>query len=218
MTRHATNATRTTPTSYALLGLLAIRPSTAYELTRQMRRALRWAWLRSEANLYHELKRLGALGFVSAVEERTGQRARTRYEITGPGRAALHEWLADGSPTPPRLELELALRVLFADQGSEEDLRRTIRTTREQVSQVASQIAPTLEEYARGEAAFPERFHLNMLFAGFVAGFYELVVRWCEDVERELERWESTDGVGETPGTREMLEGALAFYRSMGAR
>ena len=56
------------PTTYALLGLLAIRSWTAYELTGQMRRALRYAWPRSEANVYSEIKRLVLRGLAEAVE------------------------------------------------------------------------------------------------------------------------------------------------------
>ena len=37
-----------TPTSYAILGLLALRPWSAYELTKQVRRSLHFCWPRAE--------------------------------------------------------------------------------------------------------------------------------------------------------------------------
>src|SRR5262249_1985196 len=75
-----------TPTSHALLGLLAIRPWTAYELTRQVTRSMRYFWPRSAAHVYGELKRLERLGLAAATVEHQGSRPRTSYQITEPGR------------------------------------------------------------------------------------------------------------------------------------
>jgi hypothetical protein len=46
-----------TTTSYAILGLLNIKPWSAYELTQQAQRSLRYAWPKSESHLYAEPKR-----------------------------------------------------------------------------------------------------------------------------------------------------------------
>jgi len=43
-----------TTTSYALLGLLALRSWTTYELTKQVQRSLGWFWPRTERKLYDE--------------------------------------------------------------------------------------------------------------------------------------------------------------------
>ena len=44
-----------TPTSYAILGLLAIKPWTTYELAQQMGRALSQFWPCAESKLYEEI-------------------------------------------------------------------------------------------------------------------------------------------------------------------
>ena len=49
-----------TTTSYAVLGLLALRPWTTYELAKQVQRSLDWFWPRAERKLYDEPKRLVA--------------------------------------------------------------------------------------------------------------------------------------------------------------
>ncbi len=41
-----------TTTSYAILGLLAIRPWATYDLAKLMRRSLQFFWPRAESNLY----------------------------------------------------------------------------------------------------------------------------------------------------------------------
>ena len=46
------------PTSHALLGLLAIQPWSTYELAKQVERSLGWFWPRAERKVYDEAKRL----------------------------------------------------------------------------------------------------------------------------------------------------------------
>src|SRR5262245_57934117 len=102
-------------TSYAVLGMLAVRPWSAYELTKQMRRSLAYCWPKAESVLYDEPKRLVRLGLASANQEPAGgSRTRAVYAITDAGRAALRAWLAT-EPAPPRFELEPLLRLLYAD-------------------------------------------------------------------------------------------------------
>ena len=96
---------RPTATSFALLGLLGVKPWTAYELVAQTRRSLHYVWPRSEAHLYAELKRLVERGHATAEVVEGRGRQRTRYTITPLGRAALEAWLAT-EPAPPMLEIE----------------------------------------------------------------------------------------------------------------
>src|ERR1051325_5072302 len=97
--------TEPTTSSFALLGLLALRPWTAYDLTHQARRSMRLFWPRSEAHLYAEVKRLVGWGYATAATERAGARERTSYTITAAGRQALENWLAT-PPAGPQLEIE----------------------------------------------------------------------------------------------------------------
>src|SRR5688572_13685267 len=98
-----------TTTSYAILGLLAIKPWTAYELTKQMERSLRHFWPRAESRVYEEPKRLARLGLARATAETVGQRPKTRYTITPKGRRALSAWLAEPGGDP-QLECEGLLK------------------------------------------------------------------------------------------------------------
>ena len=61
-----------TPTSFAMLGLLAIQPWTTYELAKQMQRSVHFFWPRAERKLYDEPKRLAALGLASSRSVATG--------------------------------------------------------------------------------------------------------------------------------------------------
>ncbi|HEY7280145.1 MAG TPA: PadR family transcriptional regulator, partial [Actinomycetota bacterium] len=121
---------RTATTSNAILGLLALRPSwPAYEITRQLRRNMRFFWPRAESRIYAELRRLQESGLAAARTERTGDRTRTVYSITGAGRRHVRAWLS----SPPRattLESEPILRFLLGDLAPPELLMDSVRQVR----------------------------------------------------------------------------------------
>lgn len=192
-------------TAHALLGLLSIRPWTAYELTQQMQRALRWAWPRSEAGIYAEIKKFEPAGLATAIEEEVGNRSRTRYEITAAGREAARAWLRT-EPAEPRVELEILLRLFLADLGEPDDLRQALAATRRQVAEQLGSLGGILEQYARDDAPFPERAHLNVLFLHFSITRLTHLLDWCDTVEAELDTWSSTAGVGTTSQIRQLLD------------
>src|SRR6476620_10830768 len=112
---------RLTSTSYALLGLLAVRPWTTHELVQQVELSLRRIWPRAQSKLYEEPKKLVAHGLAHAEDDSVGRRRRTRYTITARGRESLAEWLrAPGKG--PVLESEQLLKIHFADSGSRADV------------------------------------------------------------------------------------------------
>src|SRR5581483_2756096 len=84
-------------TSYAILGLLALRPWTTYELTQQLKRNLHYFWPRAESGVYEEPKNLVQQGLAESRREPFGRRPRTVYTITSAGRAALARWLEEPS-------------------------------------------------------------------------------------------------------------------------
>ena len=89
-----------TTTSYAILGLLAVKPWTTHELVRQVDRSLRRIWPRAQSKLYEEPKKLVAHGYARATDDSVGRRRRTRYTITAKGRRALAKWLEEPGSGP----------------------------------------------------------------------------------------------------------------------
>ena len=63
-----------TTTSYALLGLLAVRPWSAYELTKYMQQksSVGAIWPRTVSKLYEEPKKLVAHGLAEGKREKPG--------------------------------------------------------------------------------------------------------------------------------------------------
>ena len=89
-----------TPTSYSILGLLALKPWTTYELAQQMERALGQFWPRAESRLYEEPKKLVAHGLARASSEMVGKRPRTDLHHHGQGPARPREMGGDTRRRP----------------------------------------------------------------------------------------------------------------------
>jgi DNA-binding PadR family transcriptional regulator len=211
------------PATYGLLGMLAVRSWTGYELTRQVRRSLRFIWPTSEGHLYREQKRLVTLGWAVAEQEQTGQRTRNRYTITPAGREALAKWLAT-PPEEPHLQIEGVLRAFYANLGSPTDLHQTMTTTAEQAHSMLATLQGFVREYLTdggpmdmleqgiggpgdrrtfgGRTMFPERLPSVVLAL-------DITTRLLEEIERFFEAEAAAVRDGKLPdpaATRRRLE------------
>ena len=177
-----------TTTSYVILGHLALRNWSTYELAQQMKRSTRHYWPRAESKIYEEPKKLVAHGLATATREYTGRRPRTIYAITDNGRAALRRWLDDPGQ-PPLVEFEGIVKVLFAEQGTKEQLLATVRSVREQAEQTLAERIALADDLARTGGPFPDRLHVNELVFKFMWEQTETVIRWATWAEQQVARW-----------------------------
>jgi PadR family transcriptional regulator, regulatory protein AphA len=167
-----------TTTSYAVLGLLAIKPWSSYELTQQMDRSLGRIWPRAASKLYEEPKKLVAHGMARSSTEHNGRRTRTVYEITADGQRALRNWLhqpGDG----PVLEFEQLLKVFFADNGTKTDTLATLTAAQGWARARCQESRAIGEQYAQGHGPFSERLAVLQLTSRFLTDFYLLVHDWA---------------------------------------
>ena len=81
---------------YAVLGLVARRPSTGYELTQTFDRSLRTSWHARHSQIYPELAKQAGAGLVEVIGH--GARRSKTYAITDAGRAELRQWLVEAQP------------------------------------------------------------------------------------------------------------------------
>lgn len=192
-----------TTTSYAILGLLAVKPWTTYELAQQMDRALGFFWPRTRSKLYEEPKKLVALGLARGSRERVGQRPRTVYSITPKGRRAMAAWVRQTGHGPV-LEFEQLVRVFYAEQGSKRDLLATLESVREWSEDRSLASAGIPQGYLAGEGPFPERLPWLLLAGQFLGDFNAMVHRWAEWAINIVEAW--PDEVTSAEPDRETLE------------
>lgn len=177
-----------TPTSYAILGLLAVRPWTTYELAQQMQRALGQFWPRAESKLYEEPKKLVARGLAMAKPETVGKRPRTVYTITPKGRRALAAWLPTAG-AGPSLEFEDLIKVFFAEHGTKADLLAMIERTRQRVDDRLLEGVAITRGYLDGEGPFPERLPWLILTGRFLIEVELAVARWADWAAETVDGW-----------------------------
>ena len=95
---------------YALLGAIADRPRTGYELLKHFEQSLAYAWPASHSQIYPELARLRDDGLI----EQTGSGARNSktYAVTDAGLEEVRRWLRETEPDR-RVRSDGALRIFF---------------------------------------------------------------------------------------------------------
>lgn len=110
MTRRISSSTQ------ALLGLLTIEPMSGYDLGQNVRASVGHIWSESYGQIYPNLKKLTAAGFVSSkTEKKKGRPDRRIFSITQKGRDQLIEWL-NAPPQPEIPRNEMLLKLFFGSQ------------------------------------------------------------------------------------------------------
>lgn len=192
-----------TPSSFAVLALLDLKPWTGYDLTQQAQRSLRYAWPKSERLLYSEPKKLVRLGLATVHQEERGNRSRNVYTIADAGRQALQAWTGTRTQ-PPRFEVEALLRLLFADHGSSENVLRALDELEGDIAGHHGAIVDLMGSYLEGGHPFPQRTHLSVLFATFQIDMFKTIERWITFARAEIEAWPHLQDLGMTPRTEEL--------------
>jgi len=171
-----------------MLGMLAIRPWSTYELAKHMDRSLGRLWPRARSNLFNEPKKLVAHGLARSTDELVGKRPRTVYSITPKGRRALRAWL--GSPgAGPVLEFEQLLKVFFADQGTRTDALATIASIRAWAQEKQQENIDVARGYLTGTGPFPERLPVLTLVGRFMTDYIDAIANWADWAEQVVSQW-----------------------------
>jgi DNA-binding PadR family transcriptional regulator len=110
---------------YAILALLARRPGTGYELSARARRPLGYFWSARHSQVYPELQKLLAAGFVRFdAAPGPGPRDKKVYSLTEAGLGVLRAWVTQ-VPAPAQARDDLLLKayaVWTADPAAARDL------------------------------------------------------------------------------------------------
>jgi DNA-binding PadR family transcriptional regulator len=201
-----------TATSYAILGLLAVKPWTTHELVQQVDRSLRRIWPRAASKLYEEPKKLAAHGYARATDDPVGRRRRTRYTITAKGRRALASWLSQPGDGPV-LECEQLVKIHFADSGSRADVLANLAAARAWVLEQNEENLATARAYREGRGAFPQRAALNQLTGRFLTEYYVMVAQWVRWATEIVESW--PDDVTAAPFDKAAAEEGVRLAESI---
>lgn len=182
---------RLTTTSFCLLGLLDLRPFSAYDLTKYMQRsALASLWPRTEAATYREAKRLADAGLASVTTETEGKRPRSVYRITPAGRRALRMWLTEPGD-PLSFECEAAVKAFFGTSSDVDATRAQLQALRREFRTVGESMEPVARAWLDGDLPFPDRLHYTAMAADLIARVRLATDAWAADWLDRLDEWTS---------------------------
>lgn len=164
---------------HAILGGLADRPRTGYELLKHFGQSLAYAWPASHSQIYPELRRLVEAGLI--VQADSGPRGSKTYAVTDEGVAELRRWLLETEPDR-RVRSDASLRLFFLWLLEPEDARAKLAAELAHWQSILAE----LEEIEREPVADTRKartFRLSL--EGGIAGA-RARVEW---LERTLESW-----------------------------
>jgi DNA-binding PadR family transcriptional regulator len=185
-----------TATRNAILGHLALREWSAYELARSLRRTVHWFWPRAESIIYAEVKRLEDAGLAKHREEPAvdgSARMRTIYGITVRGRKVLFQWLT----TPASriaLDIEPLLRLHLARFGTKESLLSALELLNETARELLADAAAVATEFSEGRHVLQEEAHVRGLLFDCLYSLGRALESSSRAAKEEVERWATLDG------------------------
>ena len=179
----------TSALGYALLGLLARRPQTGYQLAQAMRRPIGYFWTASHSQIYPELARLEADRLVRhRVVAGPGPRDTKRYSITAAGKQSLAAWAT--TPAPPEATRdEFLLRLYSVWLAKPGDARALVVAEREKHEAALADYQRLSDELeGRGPARPDSPSFYDRASVRRGAAFESHVVAWCTWLLDELDR------------------------------
>jgi DNA-binding PadR family transcriptional regulator len=187
-------------TAKVILGMLAARPRSGYEIKQLVDSSARFFWAASYGQIYPELKRLEKAGLIRGDDSSTGARQRTTFRLTAEGKRAAREWMAQ---PPEVLEArdEGLLKLFFAGSiepaRAAEIARERAAASRAKAEQLRA-IAEQVDESGKPEGpdVRPDSGSLAVLRYGIEAS--EWTAEWFERAAEDLER--ETSGAAVTGG------------------
>jgi PadR family transcriptional regulator AphA len=114
------------------------------------------------------------------------------------------------------LEFEQLLKVFFSDNGTTEDLRRTLRDTRDWVQERTLVNIEVGQSYLEGHGPYPQRAAVNTLVGRFLDDFLETLDRWAGWAEEETAGW--PDSPAEARVNRDALAATVQQGRDRSVR
>jgi PadR family transcriptional regulator, regulatory protein AphA len=177
-------------TGKVILGMLAAKPRSGYEIKQLVDSSARYFWAASYGQIYPELKTLEKQGLIAGTDSAQGARQRTVFKLTAAGKRAAREWMA-GPPEVLETRDEGLLKLFFAGSidptRAAEIARERAATSRAKAEQLRA-IAEIVDETGKpdGAEARPDAGSLAVLRYGIEMS--EWTADWFERTAEDLER------------------------------
>ena len=163
-----------------ILGLLAHKPFSGYDMKATVDRSTRFFWAGSYGQIYPELRRLEREGLIEGEDAPNGGRTRRVYRLTAAGRDALREWLL-GSATTIEYRDESLLRLFFAEALPREQALQLLAGRKHGHERVPGGSAR--DRHSAGDGST-----FDQLVLQWGIDFNECGAKWCEQQLQRLRK------------------------------
>lgn len=168
--------------SYAILALLATKPSSGYDIARQMKPPLGILWQAKHGQIYPELARLVKRGLVEVerIDARSSPPRRV-HAITASGKTELANWIVKSPQTRPAND-ELVIKAYALRRvppAAAATLVRDQLEIHERRLAALEQLSGALKARMSNESAFASRRFGEYAALRRAVGFEREQVAWC---------------------------------------
>lgn len=164
---------------HALLTALIECPSSGLDLANRFDRSIGFFWSATHQQIYRELGRLEAAGWVQSVPAESARGRKRLYQVLDAGRAELQRWIAQPvDPSPHREELMVRLRAeaVVGPTGLADEIARRLLLHRGKLA-LYRQIEA--RDFAAPDLSQAQRLQHLVLKAGIMEE--QLWIQWSEE-------------------------------------
>jgi DNA-binding PadR family transcriptional regulator len=189
-------------TGKVVLGMLAGRPRSGYEIKQLVDNSARFFWAASYGQIYPELKKLEKAGLITGGDSSTGARQRTTFKLTAEGRRAAREWI-DRPPEVLEMRDEGLLKLFFAGaidpKRAAEVARERAAISRTKSAQLRA-IAEQVDKTGAPEGIDAEADAGSLTVLRYGIEMSEWTAEWFERAADDLEKQTAGARVGAEGG------------------
>jgi len=181
---------RINTTHFAILGLLRIKPMSAYELVKFSKESIGLFWNESYGHIHKSIKQLAADGDVEVVEEAATGRKKIVYGMTPQGRDRLDAWLV----VPPEesvMRNELLMKIFVSEERQIPQLIDFLQAELAAAEELAAMLAG-IKASVPAEAG--KQSQLWLLTLDYGERYLRMTTEWCRHALDTLD--DSNEGQG----------------------
>lgn len=174
---------------HALLTSLLENPGSGLELAKRFDHSIGYFWQATHQQIYRELARLEAAGWVESVAAEGGRGGKKTYRVLPAGKKELKRWAGESQePKPMRNELMLRLRAdaIVGPTPVAADIERQLETHRQRLAEYRHY---EQRDFAAANPTRQQRLQHLVLQAGIMMEEY-----WIGWSEKALAELAETDG------------------------
>jgi len=177
-------------TRYAVLGLLAIKPMSAYELVKFSNETIGFFWNESYGNIHRMLRKLEYENMIFLIQDLPSGRRKKTYTTTEKGHQQLKAWLQK-PPEEIILRDELLLKLFMSEQ---EDITQMCMILQQELEEMTKGLAILNEVHREIEGMDQDqtRKAFWLLTLNYGKSYAKTRQTWCQEAIDQLNQIERT--------------------------